>query len=60
MERATFHKIATPVDRLEYRKWAHRVLVAYGILILGGISFAVLHHYQAPKHSIATGYLRRQ
>ena len=54
MERATFHKIARPADRLEYRKWARGVSLVYGILFVAGISFAVARHHQTPQPSIAT------
>ena len=54
MQRADFQKIATPVDRLEYRKWARRVSVFYGVLLLGGLSFAIAYHHQSPSHSAAT------
>jgi hypothetical protein len=54
MERATFHKIATPADRLEYRKWARRISVFYGLLVLIGISFAVARLYQSPQDVTAT------
>jgi hypothetical protein len=53
MERATFHKIATPVDRFEYRKWARVVTVVYGVLFVAGIGFAMAHRYQSPQRSIA-------
>lgn len=48
MDRAVFRRIATPEDRHEYRKWARRVSMFYGILFLAGISFAAVHHYQTP------------
>jgi hypothetical protein len=50
MERTVFRKIATPADRHEYRRWALAVSVFYGVLFLGGISYAVVHHYQTPNH----------
>jgi hypothetical protein len=48
MDRAVFRRIATPEDRHEYRKWARRVSMFYGVLFLAGISFAAVHHYQTP------------
>jgi hypothetical protein len=54
MARATFYKIATPADRLEYRKWMRRISVFYSLLVLAGISFAVARQYQSPQDKIAT------
>jgi len=50
MGRASFQKIASPADRAEYRKWARRISTLYGILVVGGITFAVIHHYQPRNH----------
>jgi hypothetical protein len=44
MQRAVFQTIASPEDRNEYRRWARRVAVVYGVLVAGGLSFAILHH----------------
>jgi hypothetical protein len=55
MERAVFQKIATPVDRLEYRTWARRVSALYGVLFLAGIGFAIAHHHQSTNAAAYAG-----
>jgi hypothetical protein len=55
MERVLFQEIATPADLQEHRKWSRRVGAFYGILLLGGISFAAVHHhYQPTSHAKPT------
>jgi hypothetical protein len=44
MQRAVFQTIASTEDRNEYRKWARRVAVVYGVLVAGGLGFAITHH----------------
>jgi len=54
MERPVFPTIATAADRQEYRKWVRRISAFYGVVLLAGISFAVVQHHQsASRDAIA-------
>jgi len=55
MPRTTWFKTATSEDRREYGKWAWRVSVLYGLLVVGGIGFAVVHQHQSSRSAVATG-----
>jgi hypothetical protein len=50
MERVLFQEITTPADLEEHRKWSRRVGAFYGILLLGGITFVVVHHHYQPAN----------
>jgi hypothetical protein len=54
MGRAAWYKTATSEDRREFGKWAWRVLALYGLLVLAGISLAVVRQHQTPRNIVAT------
>jgi hypothetical protein len=43
-----------PEDRLEYRRWARRVVLFYGVLLIGGTTFAVARDHRPPRHDAAS------
>jgi hypothetical protein len=53
LARLAWYSTATPADRREYGKWARCVSVFYGLLVLTGIGFALIHEHQSPRNAVA-------
>lgn len=45
MEPASVGKLASVDDRREYRRWVRRIAVVYGLLLAGGVTYAVIHQH---------------
>jgi hypothetical protein len=60
MERATVEAFASADDRREYHTWVRRIAVMYGLLLAGGVIFAVIHHPSgdsaAPAAAVVADY----